>query len=60
MSVGIVGFVIDVVVVVVVEVAVVGAGSMAACVGGVGYGGDSMKDQKFERERELRYCESSN
>ena len=36
MSVGIVGFVIDVVVVVVVEVAVVGAGSMAACVGGVG------------------------
>ena len=36
MSVGMVGFVIDVVVVVVVEVAVVGAGSMAACVGGVG------------------------
>ena len=36
MSVGMVGFVIDVVVVVVVEVVVVGAGSMAACVGGVG------------------------
>ena len=38
MSVGMVGFVIDVVVVVVVvvEVVVVGARSMAACVGGVG------------------------
>ena len=54
MSVGMVGFVTDVVVGVV-GVVVVGARSMASCVGDVGRhrgsGGDSVKGLKVERER---------
>ena len=61
MSVGVVGFVINVVVVV--GVAVVGVGSAASCVGDMvqrhGSGGDGVRGLKVERERELRDCESS-
>ena len=61
MSVGVVGFVINVVVeVVVVGVVVVGAGSMVSCVGDVvrqhGLGDGSIRGLKVERE--LRDCES--
>ena len=61
MSVGVVGFVINVVVVV--GVAVVGAGFAASCVGDMvqrrGSGGGGVRGLKVERERELRDCESS-
>ena len=68
MSVGMVGFVTDVVVRVV-GVAMVGAGSLASCVDDVGRrhgsGGGAMRGLKVERERErerereLRDCKSS-
>ena len=61
-SVGMVGFVSNVVVVLVlvVEVAVVRAGSVAAWVDNVGQGGGGVRGLKVEREREreLRDCES--
>ena len=64
MSVGMVGFVTDVVVSVV-GVAMVGAGSMVSCVSDVGRrhgsGGGGVRGLKVkrERERELRDCNSS-
>ena len=53
MSVGMVGFVTDVVavvVVVVVGVAVAGSGTVATCVGVVGQGGGDVRGLKVERE----------
>ena len=49
MSVGMVGFVTDVVVVVVVGVAVAGAGTTTTCVGDVGQGGGDVRGLKVER-----------
>ena len=56
MSVGMVGFVTDVVVGVV-GVAVVGAGSVVTCFNSVGQGGGDVKGLKVEREREKERVE---